>query len=116
MELGFDAVAGQLRAHELWVQSGGRRGKRAELVGCDFSGFDFSGALHHRLDLQTAVGRQHHEQRARRRGVEITALEAPKFRSRTAGGGDVVALARQAAERLQSQMPKTGIDDGSGDE
>lgn len=61
---------------------------------------------HHRLDLQTAVGRQHHERRARRRGVEITAMDAPKSRSRTAGSGDVVALARA----------KDGIDDGSGDE
>lgn len=45
LELTPEAVARQLRAHELWVQSGGRRGKRAELIGYDLSGFQFSGAL-----------------------------------------------------------------------
>jgi uncharacterized protein YjbI with pentapeptide repeats len=45
MELPAEEVQRHLRAHELWVRSGGRRGKRAELVGYDLSGFDFSGAL-----------------------------------------------------------------------
>jgi uncharacterized protein YjbI with pentapeptide repeats len=35
----------RLRAHEIWVRSGGRSGRRLELVGHDLAGRDFSRAL-----------------------------------------------------------------------
>lgn len=40
-----DELEKRLRAHEIWVRSGGRSGRRLELIGCDLVGRDFSRAL-----------------------------------------------------------------------
>ena len=102
MALEFDAVAHRLREHERWVQSGGRRGKRAELVGYDFTGFDFSGALLAAARLDRSIFAE-----ANFRG---TTLAATLFRAANLRGADFTDADLRGAD-LRGANLRTAIFD-----
>jgi uncharacterized protein YjbI with pentapeptide repeats len=102
MELGFDAVAAQLRAHELWVQSGGRRGKRAELLGYDFSGFDFSGALLAAARLDRSIFAE--------AKFRDTMLAAARFRAANLRGADFAAADLRGADLRGANLHEANLE------
>ena len=106
MELGFDAVAAQLRAHELWVQSGraprqARRAGRVRLLRLRFLRRTAGGGAARPLDLRRGEVPRHH---ACRRALSRCQSARRRFRRRRP------ARRRSARRQPARGQPRAGAD------
>jgi uncharacterized protein YjbI with pentapeptide repeats len=102
-ELSPEELAERLRAHELWVRSGGRRGRRAELSNCDLSGTDLSHALLAAARLDRAIFAE-----ARFAGAM---LAAARFRGANLRGADFTAADLRGADLRGANLRGALLDD-----
>jgi uncharacterized protein YjbI with pentapeptide repeats len=98
-----EEVEKRLRAHEVWVRSGGRSGRRMELVGYDLAGRDFSRALlaAARLDRSIFV-------EVRFRGAM---LAAARLRGANLRGADFTAADLRGADLRGANLRDARLDE-----